>query len=94
VLVSDQGGPKEVMDDQITGLVLSGNDPAAWQCAIHSLLDDVPRRLRMSRTAPQRMTRFSLLNVFESFSEEHVKLANAARTDGQIPVGRREAAAV
>jgi glycosyltransferase involved in cell wall biosynthesis len=90
VLVSNLGGPKEVMDDQITGLVLNGDDAAAWQCAIHSLLDDVPRRMRMSRTAPQRMTRFSLLNVFESFWEEHVKLASAAKADAETPAVRRE----
>ena len=34
VLVSDEGGPREVMDDGLTGQVLLGSDSAAWAHAI------------------------------------------------------------
>src|SRR5690606_11436555 len=30
VLVSDAGGPKEMIEDQATGLVIPGNDPNRW----------------------------------------------------------------
>ena len=48
------------MDDQVTGLVLPGDDAAAWASAIDALLGDEPRRQRMARTAPQRMSRYCL----------------------------------
>ncbi len=75
VLVSNCGGPQEVMDDGITGLVLPAENPQVWTDAIDDLLNDQPRRLRMSRTASQRMTRFSLSKTFEAFWEEHLKAA-------------------
>jgi glycosyltransferase involved in cell wall biosynthesis len=91
VLVSDQGGPKEVMDDQITGLVLPAENPKVWSEAIDSLLTDTPRRMRMSRTAPHRMARFSLGHTFEAFWEEHVKAATRhSQEAGGIGAPRRE----
>jgi glycosyltransferase involved in cell wall biosynthesis len=77
VLVSDHGGPKEAMDDGITGQIVGTTDPAAWTAAIDELLTDIPRRLRLSRTGPQRMARFSLANMFEAFWEEHFKAVEA-----------------
>jgi glycosyltransferase involved in cell wall biosynthesis len=75
VLVSNHGGPQEVMDDGITGLVLPVENPQVWTDAIDALLNDEPRRARMSRTASQRMTRFSLGKTFEAFWEEHLTAA-------------------
>jgi glycosyltransferase involved in cell wall biosynthesis len=80
VLVSNVGGPKEVMDDQITGIVLPAENPNVWVNAINDLLNDTPRRQRMARTAPHRMARFSLSNTFEAFREEHF---NAAKKSGE-----------
>jgi glycosyltransferase involved in cell wall biosynthesis len=71
VLVSDEGGPREVMDHDVTGLVLPGTQSAAWTEAMGRLLDDEPRRQRMARTAPQRMSRYSVAKSFEAFWEEH-----------------------
>jgi glycosyltransferase involved in cell wall biosynthesis len=75
VLVSNVGGPQEVMDDGISGLVLPAENPQVWTDAIEDLLSDEPRRARMSRTASQRMTRFSLGKTFEGFWEEHLTAA-------------------
>ena len=75
VLVSDEGGPKEMMDDGVTGHVLPGDDAALWCKTIDDLLNDEPRRQRMVRTAPQRIQRFSLETTFESFWAEHVTAA-------------------
>ncbi len=74
VLVSDEGGPKEVMDDGVTGLVLKGTEPALWCTAINDLLNDEPRRLRMSRTAVTRVSRYSLDKAFDTFWAEFAKL--------------------
>ncbi len=78
VLVSEHGGPKEVMDHDITGLMLPTENANVWVDAIHMLLNDTPRRLRMSRTAPHRTARFSLGNTFDAFWEEHLAAAKKA----------------
>ncbi|HUB24452.1 MAG TPA: glycosyltransferase, partial [Tepidisphaeraceae bacterium] len=82
VLVSDQGGPKELMDDQITGRVLPAESPEVWSEAMDALLSDDPQRMRMSRIAPRRAGRFSQANGFAAFWEEHVK---AAMEDSDSP---------
>ncbi len=79
VLVSDKGGPQEVMDDGITGLVLAAHSSVVWQEAIEALLDDTPRRQRMGRTASQRMARFSIAKAFDVFWEGHVSAANSQK---------------
>jgi glycosyltransferase involved in cell wall biosynthesis len=80
VLVSDKGGPQEVMDDGITGLVLPVHDPADWETEINQLLDDTPRRQRMGRTASQRMARFSTAKAFDVFWDTHLEIANLQKT--------------
>jgi len=85
VLVSDQGGPREAMDDGITGLVVPARDAGAWTDAIDSLLNDTPRRQRMGRTGPQRMTRFNLPNMFEAFWEDHVRAVEFSMPNFQAP---------
>jgi glycosyltransferase involved in cell wall biosynthesis len=77
VLVGNKGGPKEAMDEGITGQIIPSDDPSAWAQAMDELLSDTPRRLRMSRTGPQRMARFSLSHMFESFWDEHFKAVQA-----------------
>ena len=75
VLVSSDGGPHEMMDDGLTGLVLPGTDATAWSQEMQNLLDDAPRRLRMSRTAPTRMARFAPALSFEAFWDAHARAA-------------------
>jgi glycosyltransferase involved in cell wall biosynthesis len=71
VLVSDEGGPKEVVDDGLTGRILSVADPVAaaavWAGAIEELLNDEPRRQRLSRTAATRMARYTAEATFDAF---------------------------
>jgi glycosyltransferase involved in cell wall biosynthesis len=78
VLVCDEGGPSEVMDDGLTGLVLPATDTSAWTAAIQDLLQDHARRLRMSRTAPHRVARCSPARTFDTYWDEHVKAAQGA----------------
>jgi glycosyltransferase involved in cell wall biosynthesis len=85
VLVSNQGGPKEIVDDGLTGLVLPSNDQDAWLTAIESLLADSDRRHRMSRAASQRMARHTQARTFEAFWSEH--LSSRLATPQSHPTG-------
>jgi glycosyltransferase involved in cell wall biosynthesis len=87
VLVSDEGGPKETIDDELTGLVIPARDAKRWYLAMDELLSDEPRRLRMARTAPQRMSRSSLANTFESFWADHVAVVEPPPQD-ELDVNR------
>lgn len=80
-LVSDEGGPAEQVDDGVTGLVLGAADTDAWCHAIDDLLRDEPLRLRLSRTAAQRSSRYSLAHTFEQFWAEHLAAAQARTPD-------------
>ncbi len=83
-LVSNEGGPKELVEHDASGLVLTSNNPQAWCEAIEKLLDDEPRRLRMSAIAASRAGRYSLAKTFESFWSDHVAVV-------EPPVSRDEA---
>lgn len=80
VLVSDQGAACEMMDDNLSGMILPANNPREWAEAIHALLNDEPRRLRMSRTASQRMARFAHWRVLDTLLEQY-GAAFAARAE-------------
>lgn len=71
-LVSNEGGPKEMIDHNVTGLILNGTDASAWTAAMDELLNDTPRRLAMRAAATARMSRHSLGHTFESFWSEHL----------------------
>jgi glycosyltransferase involved in cell wall biosynthesis len=71
-IVSNEGGPKETVVDDATGLIVAGTDPADWCDAIQGLLDDEPRRQRMALGAIARSARFCLNRTFEHFWQEHV----------------------
>lgn len=71
VVVSDQGGPKEVVRDGITGVVLPADDIAAWVEAIAELAADRERRRQMGLAARAWMERHSIHASFRSFWEAH-----------------------
>lgn len=74
VLVSDVGGPQEMIEDGVTGQVLRGGASSsadAWCAAIDALLNDAPRRQRMARAAVARIAPFSLEKTFDAFWQAH-----------------------
>ena len=71
VLVSDQGGPKEVVADGRTGRVLSADDPEGWARAIVELIADPERRARMGDAAHQAIAPMSIARSFEHFWQAH-----------------------
>jgi glycosyltransferase involved in cell wall biosynthesis len=78
-LVSDCGGPQEVVDDHLSGRVLPASSAKAhvplWADAIDQLLNDHPLRLRLGRTASARMARYTAAATFSAFWDEHARAA-------------------
>ena len=72
-LVSPEGGPREIIEPDVTGLVINGTDPKAWADAIDRLLDSPVRRSAMSSAAIQRSRRYDLRKTFDSFWSEHLE---------------------
>lgn len=73
VLVTDRGGPKEVVEDGVTGFVLDPDDVNTWAERIVGLVGDERTRRRMGAAAAESMQQYSLLNSFEHFWEVHTR---------------------
>ncbi|MDX9786512.1 MAG: glycosyltransferase [Desulfobacterales bacterium] len=64
VIVTDQGGPCENLLPNITGLIVAGDDEAALEEAIHSLITDLKRLTQMGRDARDYMEKRSFEAAF------------------------------
>ncbi len=86
VLVTDQGGPREVVDNGRTGLVLSAADTGAWARAITDLACDQDCRRRMGAEGVAHMRRFDIAHCFDHFWDVHeeARREHAAR----VPLNR------
>lgn len=73
VLVTDQGGPKEVVESGVTGLVLDARDVSAWAGAIVGLVRDDTRRRSMGARAAASMKQYDIANSFEHFWKVHAQ---------------------
>ncbi|MCC6970945.1 MAG: glycosyltransferase family 1 protein [Phycisphaerales bacterium] len=71
VLVSDVGGPKEVVDAGRTGFVLPADRPDLWVDQIASLVTDSERRRAMGEAAFESMRAMSIERSFEHFWRVH-----------------------
>lgn len=60
-VVTDQGGPKEIVEHDRSGLVVPGEDVLALSGAILRLLDDTELRMRLGQGGELRSRRFSPL---------------------------------
>jgi glycosyltransferase involved in cell wall biosynthesis len=74
VVVSNEGGPKEVIEDTVTGMMLPATDARLWAGMIDLLLSDEPRRRRMSHNAAGRATHYSLEQTFDAFWSDHLSI--------------------
>jgi glycosyltransferase involved in cell wall biosynthesis len=79
VLVSDQGGPKEVVRDGETGWVLPATDPRAWIAAIERLATDHDLRTQMGHAAHEFLQGFSMRASFEHYWSVHERVHAAAK---------------
>lgn len=71
VLVSDIGGPKEVVENGRTGFVLPSDKPNRWAERIVALATDAAKRRAMGEAAYQAMQRLSIERSFEHFWSAH-----------------------
>ncbi len=70
-LVSDEGGPKEIILPNQSGFVLAGHDIAAWRAAMRNLTMDVEFRARMASAARARAATRDWTTAFREFWEEN-----------------------
>lgn len=82
VLVSDRGGPKEVVRDGRTGHILSAADPGAWVEAIVRLATDRTGRERMGAAAHGAMQAHLIRRSFEHFWAAHEEIARGRGAPG------------
>jgi glycosyltransferase involved in cell wall biosynthesis len=80
-VVSIEGGPRETVEDDETGVVVEENGAGDWAAVIAALLDDPRRRQRMGALARQRAGRFSLADTFESFWTPHLLACEQAAAE-------------
>lgn len=82
VLVTDQGGPRSVIQDGVTGRVLSAQSPQGWIDAIVALAKDPQRRLTMGNAAQAHASTMSIENSIDHFWSVHVRasLSNRPRS--------------
>lgn len=92
-IVSNEGGPSELVEDDETGLILparaASNDTNLWAETIARLLEDTALRNRLRRGAASARHRYTLANSFDSFWSIHERAAAGPLTEEEIdlPVG-------
>lgn len=83
VIVADQGGPKEVVDDGVTGMVLPGHKTPAWVDAVSDLVIDHDKRKAMGAASIPWAQKFSISASFEKFWAAHEALIETPMLQGQ-----------
>ncbi len=71
VIVSDKGGPREVVREGETGFVIPTEDGGAWTRKIVELVVDGERRRAMGRAAAESMKGFDIADSFEHYWRVH-----------------------
>jgi glycosyltransferase involved in cell wall biosynthesis len=67
VIVSDLGGPKELVEDGTTGIVTKAHDAEDFARAIERVSGDAKLRMRMGQEARQRVIDRSWPGAFQKF---------------------------
>jgi glycosyltransferase involved in cell wall biosynthesis len=67
VVVSDIGGPKELVEDGVSGFVTKALDAAEFAGAIEKIATDAPLRARMAQAARESVAHRSWPNAFQRF---------------------------
>lgn len=89
VIVTDQGGPAEVVNAQghaeQTGYVLPADDAETWRATIVRLLADPSLRGALGGRGHRKIQSMSIRHSFEHFWEEHEKAAHEHRANPDTP---------
>ena len=68
VVATRSGGPEEILEDGVTGLLVPTDDPAALAAAMRRVRDDASLRLRLSASGPPAvMARFDRRAMLEAY---------------------------
>lgn len=73
VIVTDEGGPKEVVTEGQTGFVIPSDDVDGWADRIVDLIASDQKRRAMGVAACDAMQQYCLANSFEHFWEVHTR---------------------
>jgi glycosyltransferase involved in cell wall biosynthesis len=71
VIVTDQGGPKEVVREGETGFVIPAEDVAGWADRIVALCSNDQARAAMGQRAHESMQPYSMRHSFEHYWQVH-----------------------
>jgi glycosyltransferase involved in cell wall biosynthesis len=74
VVASDLGGPAEVIENGVSGILIRGGDPSLLASTVIQLLEDPSRRVAIEKHASLRARRFSVDAFAERFNEVMAKL--------------------
>lgn len=74
-VVSDVGGPKEIVKDAVTGLVVTHGSDEAWVEAVVGLISNEKQRRGMGQAAAEMMAEMSIEKSFEHFWRVHEEVA-------------------
>jgi glycosyltransferase involved in cell wall biosynthesis len=74
VVASDLGGPAEVIENGVNGILIRGGDPSLLASTVIQLLEDPPRRVSIEKLAPLRARNFSVDTFAARFNEVMAKL--------------------
>jgi glycosyltransferase involved in cell wall biosynthesis len=75
------GGPKNIVSDGETGLLIEPDAPAAqFAEALVSLVDEAPRRLRMARTARELALPKTWEAIMAGLRENYIRIVSEAQT--------------
>lgn len=83
-IVTDKGGPKEVVREGVSGHVLASEDPERWVELLVSLCRDRQKLPKMGRAARELMETMSIARSFEAFWENHERVWKASLADRGI----------
>lgn len=72
-IVSNEGGPKEIVEDGVSGLVIPATQPLAWATAMDELLSNDHRRRSMADAAQGQVAGLSTAKTFEAFWRVHAE---------------------
>ena len=79
VLVTTEGGPRQVVQDGITGFILAPTRAGDWERVLGRLIADASLRARMGAAAHGSMQKYSIESSFEQFWGVHAEVARLGR---------------
>lgn len=89
-VVSDQGGPKEVVRHGETGLVLPAHDGGAWARVVTDLVLDAGKRRAMGAAAARAMESYDMPRSFEHFWSVHEQAWAERKPERSAPARAEE----